>query len=85
MLDGLSQYRTVASSPDPLHVPVLGPTSAQIGVFGVTSNLDATGQASRVAARTGGEVVSCATPDQLAGVAYAAIKKVVNRALTAAT
>jgi hypothetical protein len=51
--------------------------------LGVTSNLDANGQATRVAARTGGEVVSCATPDQLAGVAYAVIKKTISRALTA--
>jgi arylsulfatase A-like enzyme len=93
---------------DPLHVPVLGPTGAKIGVFeveeamvlarlqaagvtvlpiklGVTSNLDASGQASRVAARTGGEVVSCATPDQLAGVAYGVLKKVISRPLTATT
>lgn len=52
--------------------------------LGHTPGIDAAGQASRIAARTGGAMMNCPTPAQLADVMYGALQRVVVRG-TAAT
>jgi hypothetical protein len=43
--------------------------------LGFGPGLDATGQATRIAAWTGGEVIGCPSPDLLSATVYAALKR----------